>query len=346
MANDIRPATIYDIAKKTNYSAATVSRALNDGVISDKAKEEILRAVKQMKYQPNNAARTLKSKNTKQVLLSIPHLDSAFYYDLIEALNSVISSNGYSLLLQHTHADEQEELSLLRNIQVNNVDALVMISINITERHMTELSRINFPKVISSIGLDILKEGAAAEYDYVGVDTREGLFQATEHLVKQGHTNIGYVGLSPDSHTGQERYSGYESAMQKWGLEIRHENVIFGGYTTAFGYTVGRRLVQSTHMPAAIVTTCDHICFGLYRAFDEFGIRIPEDVALVGMDNIDISTVVKPKLSSVAIASAEIGRKAGELVIARLNGWDAPMQNIVFRPLLVVRESSVNYCKQ
>ena len=108
-----------------------------------------------------------------------------------------------------------------------------------------------------------------------------------------------------------------------------------------FGYDAGRQLLRAGKLPSALVTTCDHICFGLYRAFEEAGICIPEDIALVGMDNIDLSTVIKPKLSSVAIASAEIGRKAGELILDRLNGWDAPKQNVVFKPHLVIRESSV-----
>lgn len=341
MADMLRPATIYDIAEATKYSASTVSRALNGGVVSEEAKEIILRTAKRMNYQPNNAARSLKSKSTKQILLSIPHLDSAFYFDLIETLNQVVSAKGFSLLLQHTYASEKKELSLLKNIQINNIDALIMISINITERHLKELRHIHCPKVISSIGLDIPGNNTAADYDYVGVNTGEGIFLATEHLIKQGHSDIGYVGLSLDSHTGKERYNGYESAMRKWGLHITPQNIIVGGYTMNFGYDAGRQLLRTGKLPSAVVTTCDHICFGLYRAFEEAGICIPEDIALVGMDNINLSTVIKPKLSSVAIASAEIGRKAGELILDRLNGWDAPKQNVVFKPHLVIRESSV-----
>lgn len=343
MTESKKTATIYDIAKATNFSAATVSRVLNGkSMIKPETRELIMEAAEKLNYRPNIMARSLKTNNSKQIMLSIPHLNSAFYFDLIEAVQQKVSDNGYSLLLQHTHANEREELELLRNIRENNIDGLILISINVTEKHFEELSKINCPKVISGIGTNRLGNPHNLQFDYVGIDTEEGLFLATEHLIKQGHTHIGYVGLPQNTQTGAERFSGYASAMQKWGLEINDKYLFFGGYSLNFGYEAGKALCRQGNLPTAIATTCDHICLGLYKAFEEEKVRIPDDVAVIGMDNIDVSVIVKPKLSTVSIASAEIGRMAGDIMIKRLGGWDVENQNIIFRPRLIIRESSIS----
>jgi DNA-binding LacI/PurR family transcriptional regulator len=342
MSVEKKATTIYDIAKSTNLSAATVSRVLNGKkYVSEKTRNKVVQAAKKMNYSPNLAARSLKTKTSNQIMLSIPHLSSTFYFDLIEAVQQMTTDNNYSLLLNHTHASENEELNLLKHIKENHVDGLILISINISEKHLNEFNKIDSPIVVSGIGMNNINNDNAI-YDYVGVDTELGLYLSTEHLIKQGHTRIGYVGLPLHTQTGDERFNGYRRAMGKWGLEIDPNITLFGGYTAEFGYNMGRAICNYHDRPTAIVTTCDHICLGLYRIFDEKGINIPGDIALVGMDNIEVSAIVKPKLSTVSIASAEIGRKAGELIFRRLSGWEAKKQNIIFEPRLIVRESSVN----
>lgn len=334
--------TIYDIAEKTGFSAATVSRALNGkATVSDETRDAVLNAAKKMKYTPNFAARSLKTRSTKQIMLSIPHLTSAYYFQLIEAVHQLALSRGYSLILNHSHANEREELKILKSLQNNYVDGLILISINITENHLREIDRLDIPVVLSGIGTNNLDDAHRNKYDYVGVDTGKGMFLATEHLLKQGHTKIGYIGLPLDTQTGRERYQGYENALMKWGISVNPEFVICGGFTVDFGYNAGKQLCQLKEMPTAIVTTCDHICIGLYNILEEKGIRIPDDISLVGMDNTEFSAVLRPKLSSIAIASDEIGNEAGNIIFKRLDGWDGEKQSIIFDPTLVIRESSI-----
>lgn len=336
-----RVVTIYDIAEKTGFSAATVSRVLNGkGKVADGTRELILAATKKMKYSPNYAARSLKTKSTQQIMLSIPHLTSAYYFHLIEAVHQIALSKGYSLILNHSHANEGEELKMLKHLQNNYVDGLILISINFTERHLQEINRLNIPVVLSGIGKNNLLESERGNYDYVGVDTRKGIFLATEHLLKQGHSNIGYIGLPLNTQTGMERYEGYKDAMSKWDIPVNPDYVICGGYTVDFGYNAGKQLCRLPELPTAIVTTCDHICLGLYRIFDEENISIPDDISLVGMDNTEFSAILKPKLSSIAIASDEIGNETGSVIFKRLEGWDCKKQTTIFEPTLVIRESS------
>ncbi len=335
-----KSATIYDIAQMTGFTAATVSKVLNNkDKISEKTRDKVLEASKELNYFPNPAARSLKTQRTNQVMISIPHMNNAFYFDMIAAIHEVANENNYSLILNYTQESEKEELKMLRNVRENFVDGLILISINFTEKHLNEIKRINQPVVFSSIGVNRIKDDEGL-FDFVGVDTRKGIYLAAEHLIKQGHTRIGYVGLPLGTQTGNERYEGFCQAMKQWGLDINHEYVINGGYSRNFGYDAGIKLFNNGDVPTAICTTSDLIALGLYQAFEEKGIKIPEDVAIVGMDNIDVTTVVRPKLSTVAIASAEIGRTAAELIFKRLNGSDEQHKNIIFQPRLVVRESS------
>lgn len=334
--------TIYDIAERLKLSPSTVSRTLNGkSNTSEETRVKILETAKELNYKPNPAARYLKTKQTNQIMLSVPDLNNPFYYDMISAVQAIAKSNGYLLVLSYTEASEQEELRLLKSIRENFVDALIMISINLSNKLVKELEGLNCPVVISSIcGKPHIQ--AEAVFDYVGVDTKKGMYMAAKHLIDQGHVRIGYVGLPVNTLPGNERFEGFCLAMQESGLNVDKEVIWTKGYTESTGYEAGIYFAESRNVPSAICTANDQIALGLYKAFDQKGILIPQDVSIVGMDNTDITTALKPKLSTIAIAQEEIGRMAAELIFKRLNGYNEPFQNVIFQPRLIVRESSLN----
>jgi LacI family transcriptional regulator len=337
-----KDSTIYDIAKQMGVSPSTVSRTLNGiGNTTEDTRMRILATAKQLNYVPNPAARYLKTKKTNQIMLSMPDLNNPFYFDMISAIQVVAKDNGYLLVLNYSEASEQEELQMLDSIQRNFVDGLIMVSINISDRHMKKLEVLNCPVVISSICADF-NTGFKPLFDYVGVDTKKGLYLAAKHLINQGHTSLGYVGLALETLPGKERYEGFCKALNESGLAIDRDLVWLRGYTESTGYEAGIHFAESGHLPTAVCTANDQIALGLYRAFEQKGLRIPQDISIVGMDNTNIAAIIKPKMSTIAIAQAEIGRTAAELIFKRLNGYKEPFQNIIYQPRLVVRESSVN----
>jgi len=337
-----KAATIYDIAKTTGVTAATVSRVLNNkGYIAEETRDKIIKAAKQLNYSPNPAARTLKTRRTNQVMLSIPDMRNQFYFDMIAAIQEVAKAKGYSLILNYTEADEKEEINCLRNVRENFIDGLILISINITEKLISEVKNIHQPIVLSGICKNTIKETDRA-FDYVGVDTGKGLYLAAKHLIGQGHTHIGYIGLSLNTQPGSERFTGFCLAMNESGLNVDDRFVRIGGFTEGFGYEAGLSLVKQDSLPTAVCASSDIIALGIYRAFEQEGISIPADISVVGMDNTDITTRIKPKMTTVAISQAEIGRTATELIFKRLNGFIGPYQTMIFQPRLIVRESSIN----
>lgn len=336
--------TIYDIAKAAGVAPGTVSRTLNNiGYIKDETRQKIEKVVKEFKFTPNRAARTLKTKRTGLVLLAIPDTDNPFYVDLIKAVQDVLKHNGYSLVLYYTEGKVQEEIKALRMQHENFADGMILINFSLTAAHRKEIERVNSPLVLSWISAINLGGKEEDRFDYVGVDTEKGMYLAVKHMIQQGHTEIGYIGGIKDIASFEERYRGYCSALYDSSLAIREELVFWKNYTEGSGYEAGRYFAGLSRRPTAVCAANDMLAMGAMRAFEECGICIPMDVALAGMDNIDMGARLKPKLTSVSIAQSEIGRMATELVIKRLKGEETGIsQRIVFEPRLVVRESSIS----
>jgi len=316
-----------------------VSRALNHkGYVSSGINEAILSAVKALNYTPNLAAKSLKLSRTNQLMLSINSVRDYYTYDVIESFIQVAHKNGFTTLINYTNDDEAQELRLLDRLKQNFVDGLIMITLNFTEKHLQLINEANYPVVLSSMSNHRL-DFPVGKYDYVGVDTEIGTYMSTKHLIRLGRRRVGYAGLPIRTQAWDERLKGYQQAMRDNKCDMRDEWIITGGYDDAFGYRAGVKLVTSGGLPEAVCASTDMIAIGLYRAFEEYGVRIPEDVAVTGMDNTAICDLLRPKLTSVSIKQADVGRAATELIISRLNGLSESYKNVIFQPSLVVRQS-------
>lgn len=335
--------TIYDIAKAAGVSPGTVSRTLNHvGYIKDETRCRIEKVVSEMKFTPNRAARTLKTKKTGLIFLAIPDTDNPFYIDLIKAVQNEAKFNDYSLVLYYTDGKIQDEIKALKLMHENFADGMILVTFHFNQEHLKEIGRINCPLVISGISAAQLGGGENDRFDYVGVDTGKGMYTATKHLISQGHSNIAYIGGVKDLEVFMERYRGYCNALIESGLKIRDDYVFWGNYSESSGYEAGKNMMGLKERPSAVCAANDLLALGAMSALEDKGVKIPENMAVVGMDNIDIDFRVKPRLSSVSIAQYEIGRTAAELLMDRLNGNGKELsRRIIFEPRLVVRESSV-----
>lgn len=187
-------------------------------------------------------------------------------------------------------------------------------------------------------------ENDSIPFDYVGVDTQKGIYLAAKHLIDQGHSRISYIGPNINTLEDWERYNGYRLTLEQSGLDIDPRIVITGEHNELFGYENGKVLLQLEALPTAVCAGTDLIVLGLYRAFEQNGISIPGQISIIGMDNIDICSIVKPKISSISIVQEEIGRTAANVLFERLYSEGLKRyKNITFEPRLVVSESSVNF---
>ncbi|MGI5918888.1 MAG: LacI family DNA-binding transcriptional regulator [Christensenellales bacterium] len=340
MKNSNKNATIYDIAKLANVSATTVSRALNhSGYVSQEKLDEILKIAKELNYAPNQVARMLKSQRTNQIMLSIPDMRNSFYNDFIEAVNKRAEENNYSLLLNYNQMKEKTKHKMLDDLAENHFDGLILVSIHLNETLISKINAIKKPVVLTSISSQPPIQWRG-NYDFVGVDTRAAMYMAVKHLIENGHKRIAYIGLDETSLTGKERLEGYTIALREANIPLKTDIVFEGGYDAKFGYESTMAILQSKDRPTAICACNDVLVIGIYKALEEVGIGIPEQMAVVGMDDSEVCRIIRPKLSSISLCSFEIGDAAARLIFERLKDRKKRYENVLFEPKLMARASS------
>lgn len=335
--------TIYDIARAAGVSPGTVSRTLNNvGYIKDETRQKIEKVMKDLNYIPNRAARTLKTKKTGLIFLAIPDTDNPFYVDMIKSVQDVVKYNGYSMILYYTEGKKQDEIKALKMMHEHFADAIILVNFHFTDEHKKEIDRAHCPIVLSGICVSDIGGKETDRFDYVGVDTRKGMYMAVKHLAMQGHVNIAYIAGVKELQAFKERYEGYRSALIDSGLPLKDELIVWKDYSESSGYEAAIMFLNKHQRPTAVCAANDMLALGAIRAFEDNGLKVPDDISVVGMDNIDMASRVKPKLTSVSIAQAEIGRIAADIIFKRLSGEETGIsKKVVLEPRLVVRESSV-----
>ncbi|WP_217596332.1 LacI family DNA-binding transcriptional regulator [Cohnella sp. GbtcB17] len=330
--------TIYHIADRVGMSASTVSRALSGrGYCGKKTKARILAVAKELNYAPDNAAKMLKMGRTNKIIFAVPDICNPFYFDMINGINQVLEDYGYLMILIYTKNSLREELKAIQNLREKVADGMILVSFNFCEDNIGEINKLGVPVVLTN---NYTSPHGRDRFDYVYVDTYEGVKMATAHLIGQGARRIGYLGGSLNQQTGYQRFSGYRAAMEEAGLEIEEGFVAESDYTEKGGYAIARQWLSGAERPEAIVAANDLMAIGIMEACEEAGLRIPADIAVVGMDNLDIASRVYPKLTSVAMQQEEIGRQAAQLLMERLQGERSDQRTVRLMPALVTRESS------
>ncbi|WP_123041551.1 LacI family DNA-binding transcriptional regulator [Cohnella candidum] len=331
--------TIYHIAERVGVSPSTVSRALSGrGYCGEKTKAKILKAAEELNYAPDSAAKMLKMRQTNKIIFAVPDICNPFYFDMINGINQVLEEHGYLLILFYTKHSLRDELKAIQNLRERVADGMIMVSFNFCEENIGAINALQEPVVLTN---KYVSPSGKDRFDYVYVDTYTGIKQATEHLIGQGIRRIGYIGGSLAEQTGYQRFCGYRDALEEAGLPLDDRLISESDYTENGGYLHAKTLLGTTDKPEGIVAANDLMAIGVMKACEEAGLRIPEDVAVVGMDNLDLASRVYPKLTSVSLMQEEIGRKAAQVLINRLRGYPVDKTERKLLPQLVVRNSSV-----
>ncbi|MFD1885526.1 LacI family DNA-binding transcriptional regulator [Paenibacillus wenxiniae] len=331
---DKKKVTIEDVAREAGVGIATVSRALNnsDG-ISAKTKARILDIVEQMGFIPNTSAQSLKIRQTRQIALAVPDIRNAIIPDIAWSVEQAAKQHGYRVVQINMLGNARLEMETLREVKKLHVDGLVMMPLaypksleHLINQSSLPISVINYSKKLSP---DL-------KADIVGMARPEGRL-VMEHLLQIGRTRIAYAGAPKDKI--EERYLAYEQALPQVDTSL----VYFG---EDFNFETGRQAADYfynlKHMPDAIYAVNDMVAIGIVNRFKELGVQVPEDVAIVGIDNNLWTTITTPQISSVSIMGAEVGRLATELLLKRIQSTDSlPYERVEFEPRLIVRESSL-----
>ena len=327
--------TIRDVARAAGVSTATAARALGGyGHASPTARRKVSESARQLGYRPNVVARALVSRATTTVGLVVGDIENPFFAAAARGLADVMDAHGYTVLLANADEDAGRERRAVDALRARQVDGMVVVPApGASPEHLTELVTAGVPLVL----LDRAVVGVAA--DSVLVRNVAGARAAVAHLAGLGHRRIGVVSDSPDITSSAERIQGYRQALRAAGIAPEPGLISIGGPTRDDGEAAALRLLDRPDRPTAVFTANNFMTVGALRAARSLALRIPEDVALVGFDDLDWTTLVQPPVTVVRQPVADLGRVAGERLLRRLDGDAGPPKRIRLDAGLIVRGS-------
>jgi LacI family transcriptional regulator len=328
-------ATIYDVAKKVGVSTATVSRAIsNSGYVRKDLKEQILQVARAMDYQPNSLARGLVTKESYILGLIMPDISNPFFPALARGIEDVANENGYNVLLCNTDGSSAKETDYINVLRSRQADGVIFTTSQVNPKNAKSLIEAGIPVVLADRGMNIACDSVVA-------DNMTGAYRAVRHLLDLGHRQIGIIAGPIGVATSQERVEGYKKALLESGVAVRDDLVCEGNYRQHSGYECTCELLELPDRPTAIFACNDLMAVGALSALEDCGLKVPDDVAVVGYDDIAMASVTRPRLTTVAQPKYEMGAVACRMLIERLKNPNKPHQSIVLNPQLVIRESSV-----
>jgi LacI family transcriptional regulator len=332
--------TIHDIAKKLNIAASTVSRALNDNpIINRETRDRIKKTAREMGYQPNTMAANLRTKRTNTIGVVVPLINRHFFSSVISGIEDVAYEQGFAVTISQSKDTFGKEEKIVQTLFSNRVDGLI-VSIGMqTTRfdHLNLFSERKIPLVFFDRVTDEI------EAHKIVVDDYRGGFKATEHLIAQGGTQIAHIGGPLNLKIYRDRLSGFKDALHHAGIPFHESMLVHNSLTRADGTNAIKKLLQNQIKPNAIFCANDTTALSVIIYLRENGIKVPDDILIVGFSNEPFSEVVTPSISTIKQPGFEMGKKAAELLIRQIRAKDKPVrfQTFVMPTELIVRESSV-----
>lgn len=333
MAATARP-TLGQVAELAGVSVASVSRVLNGLPASADMAERVRTAVDELGYVPDAMARSLKVGRTEQLALVVADVGNPAYIAMMHAVAATVRASGYRLVLSTDQSDPDEELRILQGLSHGYADGLILSPLRVTDALLTELDRLRLPTVVIGTVPESLK------VDNVRADSARGVGMAVTHLIETGRHRIGFVNGPVDTVPGRARQRGFERAARRHTLPREDSpQVAAADFTFAAGRVAARELLRQ-HRPDAVVCANDLLAVGVIHELDSMGLRVPGDVAVVGMDDTDLAEMVFPGLTSVNLGSADRGTIAATLLLERIKDPSRAPRRVKVAPHLTVRGST------
>lgn len=322
-----------DVAKLANVSPATVSRVLtNPDVVSKKTREKVLAVINQVNYQPHLVARQFRTRETKMILVVVPDITSAFFSEVLRGIEHIAIEQGYQVILGDTEHSVERENSYMNLLLQKQVDGVILLTAKLDKERLEELSNM-YPLVLACEYIDGLNVPT------VSIDNISSARKATEHLINLGHKKIAHISGPVNVILSRDRLRGYQQAMLNHDVLMDSSYIQEGALTIESGYNQMKKLLALDTPPTGVFVYNDEMAMGAIKAVKDSGLNVPEDVAIVGFDNLKMSMVIEPHLTSIDQPKYDIGNKAGELLIKMIHKEDIQKKTYVMKDTLVIRES-------
>jgi len=330
--------TIKDIAKQAGVSHSTVSRALHSSpLLSDETVERIRQIANEMGYSPSAAARSLKTNRSQALGVIVSAIDDPFFGEILQGIEEIAQEHSYSMLIAASQRNPDRERAIVQDMRERQVDGLIICSASFSAEQRRKLLEYGIPIVM-------VNDQAAEEYRYsIYHDDVDGSRQVTRHLLELGHQRIAYLGNSLSGRTTQDRLTGFRQEMAAARLNIPDEYAYeVPGGRPEDGFNALRYFLDLPQRPTALFCFNDMLAIGMLTGLHNHGIRIPEDISLVGFDNIVFSAYTSPPLTTLDQPKRYIGAEAARLILNLLDtSEEDPNQEIQkLKGKLLVRQST------
>ncbi len=328
--------TIRDVAKHAGVAPITVSRVINNsGYVNEKTRARVEAAIADLGYVPNVLARSLRSRRTGTLGLILTDISNPFWTTVARGVEDAASDAGFNVILCNTDESEAEQDKYLHVLMQKQVDGVLLVPAR------SAVEPIKFIQSQNTCVVVLDRRISNSQADVVRCDSEGGAYQLTRLLLSLGHRRIAMLSGPQGVSTAEDRVAGFRRALAEAGVDAAAAPVYYGKFSLESGYALTVQALSETPRPSALFAGNNFIAIGALRALRDAGLRVPEDLALVGFDDLPTDLVVDPFLTVAAQPAYEMGRQATELLLARLSG-EAPAayQEIVLPTAIVVRESS------
>lgn len=328
--------TIYDVAREAGVSMATVSRVVNSNPnVKPTTRKKVLEAIDRLGYRPNAVARGLASKKTTTVGVVIPDISGAFYAEVARGIEDIANMYHYNIILSNSDTQKEKELRLINTLLEKQVDGLLFMGGEVTDEHKAAFNTSSAPVVLSATYDD------ENRFPFVNIDNRQGAIDATNLLFEEGHERVALItGPLTDPVNGYPRYQGYRQALEERGVAFDEDYVRVGDYRYNSGMDAMKEFLALAEPPTAVFAASDVMAVGAIHAIQDAGKRVPEDISVIGFDNIDIASMVRPLLSTIGQPMYDIGAVSMRLLTKLMNKEDVEESQVVLEHQIVLREST------
>lgn len=329
--------TISDVAKLANVSTATVSRVLsNSGNVKKETTEKVLEAIQKLNYQPNVLARQLRKLETKTILVVVPDITNTFFSKILRGIERVAIENDYEVLLGDTGNDVERERGYLDILRQKKADGMILLTARL-ESHLLEEMAGEFPVVLACEYLE------GSTIPTVSIDNISSARKATEYLINLGHRRIGFISGPLNVILSRDRLKGFRQAMAQHNIPIESFLVQEGDFSFESGYNMMMKFLALDQPPTAVFAANDEMAIGAIKAIKSKGLHVPDDISVVGFDDIKFASIYEPALTTISQPMFEIGKKAMELLIKLINKDQLEKNQYILEDQLVIRETCKEY---
>lgn len=327
---------IKDVAQRAGVSVTSVSRVLNgEKYVSEDILQRVNEAIEELNYSPSHIARSLKKQKTNTIGVIVPDLTSNFYSTILSSIEETASKYGYNLIVCNIAENLSKELKYLHIFQEMRVEGIIIMHEKTNDEIVSFIRNATMPVLFSSV------QSPDPAFVSVLIDDYKAAFDATEYLIQSGHREISYLGGDlEDVTSGQNRYNGFRDALNKHSIHIPDEYIKFGDYKLPSGHALMDELLRLNKRPTVVFAASDDMAVGALNCALDRGLRVPQDISIMGFDGSNITDIVRPSITSMQQPIYEMGQVSLEnLHRLIIHAKNKPRADIMLQHQLVVRES-------